>query len=81
MMKAATEVRQHVNNTGSGIAIMKCGVLVDGSWQRRGHSSHNGVVTAISVETGKCLDMAVLTNLCRSCQRWEKRKGTAEYEI
>ena len=28
-------------------------VAVDGSWQKRGHTSMNGVVTATSVSTGK----------------------------
>ncbi|GFO14006.1 forkhead box protein k1 [Plakobranchus ocellatus] len=59
MIKAALEVRQANSDTDP----MKCGVSVDGSWQRRGDSSHNGVVTAISVETGKCLDVSVLTNV------------------
>jgi len=32
-------------------------VSVDGTWQKHGHSSHNGVVTVVSVITGKALDM------------------------
>ena len=34
-------------------------VTVDGSWQKRGHNSLNGVVTAIS--GGKCVDVEVLS--------------------
>ena len=30
-------------------------VSCDGTWQRRGYSSLNGVVSAISVDTGRCL--------------------------
>ena len=48
------------------------GVSVDGSWQRRGHASHNGIVTAISIDTGKCLDILVLSNTCKQCMLWEK---------
>ena len=51
----------------------------DGSWQRRGHSSHNGVVSAIS--GGKCIDFAVLSNYCKECEVWEKKKGSPEYEL
>ena len=43
-------------------------VSVDGSWQRRGHKSHNGVVTVCSVPTGKVLDYEVLSNYCKVCE-------------
>ena len=33
-----------------------CQVSVDGTWQRHGYSSLNGVVTLISREVGKCVD-------------------------
>ena len=38
-----------------------CQVSVDGTWQKRGHASMNGVVTLISKESGKCLDVDVLS--------------------
>lgn len=41
--------------------------MFDGTWQKRGHKSHNGVVTAISVDTGLCLDFEALTNYCQGC--------------
>ena len=31
-------------------------VSADGSWQKRGHSSLNGIVTIISTNNGKCVD-------------------------
>ena len=46
-------------------------------WQKHGHSSLNGVVTAIS--NGKCIDDHVLSEHCKGCQRWEAKKGTPEY--
>ena len=49
------------------------GVSVDGSRQRRGHASHNGIVMAISIDTGKCLDIEVLNNKCKQCMLWKKR--------
>ena len=33
--------------------IKNISVSVDGSWQRHGYFSHNGVVTAILIDTGK----------------------------
>lgn len=39
--------------------IKDCQVSVDGTWQKRGYSSLNGVVTALSSKDGKCLEIAV----------------------
>ena len=33
----------------------------DGTWQKRGHSSLNGIVSAISRDTGKCFDYRVMS--------------------
>ena len=43
--------------------------VFDGSWQKRGHSSHNGVVTATSFLTGKVLGVIVFTKYCAGCVR------------
>ena len=37
--------------------LVKCGVSCDGTWQRRGFSFLDGCVTAISMDTGKILDV------------------------
>ena len=46
-------------------------VSVDGTWQRKGFSSKNGVVTVLSVlgknEGSKVLDTEVLTTFCAGC--------------
>lgn len=39
--------------------------------KKRGHSSLNGCVAVLSIDTGKCLDVEVLTKVCRGCQRHE----------
>ena len=46
----------------------------DGTWQRRGYASLNGVLTAISIENGKCLDYECLTKNCKMCEMWHPRK-------
>jgi hypothetical protein len=78
---AAQESMKNAANAGKGeqIApgIYSCRVSLDGSWQRRGYASLNGVVTAIN--KGKCIDAIVLSKHCRQCMIWEKRKGTPEY--
>ncbi|CAN8014692.1 unnamed protein product [Ixodes persulcatus] len=42
-------------------------VMFDGTWQKRGHKSHNGVGTVVSLDTGLCLDFQVLSNYCHAC--------------
>lgn len=64
MQSAAIEVKRKVG--------LECGVSGDGSWQRRGFSSHNGVVTVISVDTGKILDTEVISKICHTCKAHEK---------
>ena len=39
-------------------------VSVDGTWQRRGLSSLNGVVAAVSVSTGKVVDIEIMSRNC-----------------
>ncbi|XP_065645296.1 uncharacterized protein LOC136075787 [Hydra vulgaris] len=53
-------------------------VTIDGTWQKRGHSSLNGVVTAVIGD--KCVDVQTFSKHCKSCQVWEKRKGTSANE-
>ncbi|GFU65027.1 uncharacterized protein TNCV_2852291 [Trichonephila clavipes] len=41
-------------------------VAIDGTWQKRGHTTLNGVVIAVSVDTGKVIDAEILSRKC-SC--------------
>ena len=61
---------------------MICNIAVscDGTWQKRGYSSLNGVVSVINVETGKVIDYRVLTKKCAQCTSWESRRGTEEFD-
>lgn len=47
--------------------------IFDGTWQRRGHSSLNGVVTAISGLNGKVIDCRVLSKYCRCKGRLQNK--------
>ena len=46
------------NETSQNIGI---GVTVDGTWQRRGYTSLNGVVIAMSVDSEKLLDVETMS--------------------
>ncbi|GFS88373.1 uncharacterized protein TNCV_1751241 [Trichonephila clavipes] len=39
-------------------------VAVDGTWQKRGYTSLNGVVTVSSIDTGKVIDVDILSKYC-----------------
>ena len=54
-------------------------ISIDGSWQKRGHSSLHGVVTAISGD--KCIDVEVKSRHCYGCKMWEAKKDTPEYLV
>jgi hypothetical protein len=55
----------------------ECGISLYGTWQRRGHVSHNGVVYAISLDTKKCLNVEILSD---KCQKWQKKENNPEYQ-
>ena len=79
MSKAASEVHAHGKETlNEGPSIVLCECSVDGTWQKRGHSSYNGVVTAIS--NGKFIDRHVMSKYCRGCQKWKTKQGTIGFE-
>ena len=43
------------------------GVSLDGTWLKRGFSSLNGVVVAISITSGKVIDTEVMSRFCKAC--------------
>ncbi|GBM43821.1 hypothetical protein AVEN_170419-1 [Araneus ventricosus] len=51
-----------------------CGVSVDGTWQKRGYTSLNGCVSAISIDSGKVLDVEAISQYCEMCQKRNKKK-------
>ena len=51
-------------------------VSVDGTWQKRGFSSLNVVVAAISIDTGKVVDCEVMARYCKACKLSEHLKTT-----
>ena len=71
----ATETLEKVEVTANGNIIADVAVTVDGTWQKRGHSSKIGVVFLISVKTGEILDYIVKSLACQECSAygsWDK---------
>ena len=54
--------------------ITDVAVSCDGTWQRRGFKSLNGAVACISMESGKVLDIEVMSRYCQSCVTNESLK-------
>ncbi|GFU03036.1 uncharacterized protein TNCV_2457341 [Trichonephila clavipes] len=60
--------------------IVECGISVDGTWQRRGYSSMNGCVTASSVDTGKVVDIEIMSSYCPTFRKISKMPRSIESE-
>ena len=68
MTFAASEIKAASHDANES-NITDTAVSSDGTWQRRGYSSLNGAVVAISMETGRVLDVenyeSLLQSMCR----------------
>ena len=73
MHDAAAELHKN-----SSEPITQCAVSCDGTWQRRGHASLNGCVTTLSIDSGKCLDVEILSKVCHGCQKIEREEDAAK---
>ena len=71
MSTAVNELRasQNLHETDS----VDIGVSVDGTWQRRGFTSLNGVVVVISIDSGKIIDIEPMSRYCRECAVYTRR--------
>ena len=64
--KSMTEaVKEAVDQNDGSVDIA---VALDGTWQKRGHTSLNGVESTTSVDTGKVIDVEILTKYCQTCE-------------
>ena len=64
MNDAATEIHDLSKSSDSAVDTS---ISLDGSWQKREYSSLNGYVAALSMESGKVLDIEVMSRFCRLC--------------
>ena len=66
----AMQVKEVIENDAG-----ECGISTDVTWQKHGYSFHPGVVTAISLDTKKFLDVEVLPDKCQQCLKWSDRQN------
>ena len=50
-------------------AVVDICVSFDGTWHKRGHTSHTGIGVAIDILTGYVVDFEVVSNFCLVCER------------
>ena len=67
MNDAANYLREMHADANRDSNVVDIGASFDGSWQRRGFSSLNGVVTAISIDSGKVLDVEAMSRSYKAC--------------
>ena len=79
MKDAGKEIRREILDDYDENAVCDAAVSCDGSWQRRGYGSLNGLVTSINIDSGKCLSYQCLIKTCNAYELWSQRKGTIEY--
>ena len=76
MQKVALSVHEDTKIPPTDIS--QCTVSLDGSWQTRGYSSINGVVTCMY--DSKCIDYDIRSKRCKGCSKWSKESmNTPEY--
>ena len=82
MSDASTEIKKQLQENFDSEALSDIDVSLDGSWQRPGYASLNGVVTAISQESGKRIDFEISSKNSKACKVWGRKKDTQceEYE-
>ena len=78
MQNAAKELHERAQVDVDDVLDIDC--MFDGSWQKRGHSSLIGYVAAISPDTRKCLDIELLSKICKGCAgKAHLEKESSEY--
>ncbi len=73
--KAYAELGIHPDGDG----ILNVAVSYDGSWQKRGYSSHNGMGFVIELVTGLPFDYEVLSNFCFKFKAVERKDLDPEW--
>ena len=60
--------------------ILDIEVSFDGTWHKRGHTSHYGAAAVIECHTGFIVDFEVLSNFCHWCSKSKKRTSKEKEE-
>ncbi|KAL6421171.1 hypothetical protein ACFW04_013733 [Cataglyphis niger] len=78
MENAMKEKQKLITEMGKGLGLTVSG---DGTWRKRGFSSHYGVSTIIGFYSGKVIDLIINSSYCKACEYWSKNLDTVEFEL
>ncbi len=67
-IKSITAAYEAIGTKPDEQGVLDIAVSYDGTWQKRGHSSHNGIGCVIDLITGLPIDYEVLSNFCLKCK-------------
>lgn len=87
LLRAATEVCDASTRNAAIEAIEEndgCKDITgafDGTWQKRGFTSLNGVITVTSFDTGKVLDFESFSKYCAGCKNKHNQQSTEKKEL
>ena len=80
MKQAVYYVQKSMNSNANHNDILNTEIAIDGSWQKRGHSSLNCVITGVSPVNKKVIDYFVYTKFCSFCARQRKSNSKKEHK-
>lgn len=86
LIRASREVKEHKFSLGEVKCsreeldnfIVDAGVTIDASWCSRGWSATDAVIAAISVDTGKVVDVVHMSSSCTECKKMKKKRDNKE---
>ena len=78
IQEAALEIYNKKHDADCDNNIVDIVISVDCTWHKRGFTSLNGAVAAISIETGRILDVEAMTRYCQWCINIEKFRENAD---
>ena len=76
--KSTTDAALQVEASMDESGVKNITASFDGTWQRRGYASLNGVVGCIS--QGKVVEYELLCKVCPQCKYWHSKQPSDEYE-
>ena len=60
----------------NGTALFDTSLSNDGGWQERGFASMNGIITTISLNSGRVIETVLVNRYCQKCVVSYKFKAT-----
>ena len=80
MKQAVNYIQKSINTNANHNDLLNTDIAIDGSWQKRGYSLLNGVITGVFPVNKKVIDYFVYTKFCSFCARQRKSNSKKEHK-